>query len=56
MVEGFVRRWQLEVTFEEARRHLGIETQRALRSSFYSRFVLFFTKRDIIIIEGCLSY
>jgi hypothetical protein len=24
----FVRRWQLEVTFEEARRHLGIETQR----------------------------
>jgi DDE superfamily endonuclease len=24
----FVRRWQLEVTFEEARRHLGLETQR----------------------------
>jgi hypothetical protein len=24
----FVRRWQLEVTFEEARRHLGMETQR----------------------------
>jgi hypothetical protein len=24
----FVRRWQLEVTFEETRRHLGIETQR----------------------------
>jgi DDE superfamily endonuclease len=24
----FVRRWQLEVTFEEVRRHLGIETQR----------------------------
>lgn len=24
----FVRRWQLEVTFEEAHRHLGIETQR----------------------------
>jgi hypothetical protein len=24
----FVLRWQLEVTFEEARRHLGIETQR----------------------------
>ena len=24
----FVRRWQLEVTFEEARRHLGVETQR----------------------------
>jgi hypothetical protein len=24
----FIRRWQLEVTFEEARRHLGVETQR----------------------------
>lgn len=24
----FVQRWQLEVTFEEARRHLGMETQR----------------------------
>ncbi len=28
IVEWFVRRWQTEVTFEEARRHLGIETQR----------------------------
>ena len=24
----FVRRWQVEVTFQEAREHLGIETQR----------------------------
>lgn len=28
IIEPFVERWQLEVTFEEARRHLGIETQR----------------------------
>jgi hypothetical protein len=28
LVEWFVMRWQLEVTFEEARRHLGVETQR----------------------------
>lgn len=28
IVNWFVRRWQLEVTFEEARRHLGLETQR----------------------------
>jgi DDE superfamily endonuclease len=27
-VEWFVRRWQLEVTYEEARAHLGVETQR----------------------------
>ena len=24
----FIRRWQIEVTFEEARAHLGMETQR----------------------------
>ena len=28
ILTGFVQRWQLEVTFEEARRHLGMETQR----------------------------
>jgi hypothetical protein len=28
ILEWFVRRWQIEVTFEEVRRHLGMETQR----------------------------
>lgn len=28
IVRFFVRRWQLEVTFAEVRRHLGVETQR----------------------------
>jgi hypothetical protein len=28
IVGWFVQRWQLEVTFEEARAHLGVETQR----------------------------
>lgn len=28
ILEWFVRRWQMEVTFEEARTHLGMETQR----------------------------
>jgi hypothetical protein len=28
IVERFTRRWQVEVTFEETRAHLGIETQR----------------------------
>ncbi len=28
IAEWFVLRWQLEVTFEEGRRHLGVETQR----------------------------
>lgn len=28
IVTWFVQRWQVEVTFEESRRHLGVETQR----------------------------
>jgi hypothetical protein len=28
MLTWFVRRWTIEVTFEEARAHLGMETQR----------------------------
>jgi hypothetical protein len=28
ILEWFVRRWQMEVTFQEARKHLGMETQR----------------------------
>jgi len=28
IIERFVRRWSIESTFEEARRHLGMETQR----------------------------
>lgn len=28
IIESFVERWQLESTFEECRRHLGVETQR----------------------------
>jgi hypothetical protein len=28
IVEWFVMRWQVEVTYEKARRHLGVETQR----------------------------
>lgn len=28
IIEDFVCRWQIEVTFKEARRHLGMETQR----------------------------
>jgi hypothetical protein len=28
MIQDFMKRWSLEVTFEESRAHLGIETQR----------------------------
>src|SRR5215204_979221 len=28
ILTGFVRRWRMEVTFEEARAHMGLETQR----------------------------
>jgi hypothetical protein len=32
ILQWFVSRWQLEVTFQDARAHLGIETQRQQRS------------------------
>ncbi len=28
IIEWFIKRWQVEVTFSEARRHLGVETNR----------------------------
>ena len=37
IVHGFVRRWQLEVTFEEVRAHLGVETQRQWSKSAIAR-------------------
>lgn len=33
----FIRRWQIEVTFEEARAHLGMETQRQWSASAIAR-------------------
>lgn len=33
IVSWFVQRWSVEVTFQEARAHLGMETQRQLRKS-----------------------
>jgi hypothetical protein len=33
VLSWFVRRWQMEVTFEEARAHLGMETQRRQRGA-----------------------
>jgi len=37
ILDCFVRRWQVEVTFEEARAHLGIETQRQWSSKAIAR-------------------
>ena len=37
IVEWFIRRWQVEVTFEESRRHLGIETNRNWSSKAINR-------------------
>jgi len=46
VVDFFIRRWTVEVTFEEARAHLGVETQRqwsdrAIRRSTPALFALF---------------
>ena len=37
ILECFVQRWQVEVTFEEARAHLGVETQRQWSSKAIAR-------------------
>ena len=37
ILEWFTRRWQIEVTFEEVRRHLGLETQRQWSSLAIAR-------------------
>jgi len=37
IVEIFVQRWNIEVTFEEVRRHLGVETQRQWSDQAISR-------------------
>ena len=37
MLAWFVRRWTMEVTFEEARAHLGIETQRQWKDRAIAR-------------------
>jgi hypothetical protein len=37
ILELFTRRWQVEVTFEEARAHLGLETQRQWNSKAIQR-------------------
>lgn len=39
IVECYVRRWSIEVTFEEARRHLGIETLRNRTGNAINRSV-----------------
>ena len=41
IVECYVRRWSIEVTFEEARRHLGIETLRNRTHNAVNRSVPF---------------
>lgn len=37
ILEHYMQRWQVEVTFEEARRHLGFETQRQWSDSAIAR-------------------
>jgi hypothetical protein len=37
IIAWFVRRWQMETTFEEVRRHLGVETQRQWTDKAISR-------------------
>ena len=62
IVSYFIQRWQLEVTFEESRAHLGIETQRQWNDKAIARttpaiFALFslvtLMAHQIIDTDGC---
>ena len=50
IVECYVRRWSIEVTFEEARRHLGIETLRNRTHNAVNRSVPFLLSLYSLII------
>ena len=53
----FVRRWQVEVTFQEAREHLGIETQRQWSDRAIARTTpcLLALFSIVTLMAGCLS-
>lgn len=55
-IEVFVSRWKIEVTFEESRRHLGIETQRQWADKSISRITpCIFASYSIINLMGLES-
>ena len=71
IIEWFVLRWQLEVTFEEVRAHLGIETQRQwselaiVRSTpcllaLFSLVTLFahhlLQGQELVVVHGRMTY
>jgi DDE superfamily endonuclease len=57
IVGWFVRRWQVEVTFQEAREHLGIETQRQWSDRAIARTTpcLLALFSIVTLMAGCLS-
>jgi len=56
IVECYTRRWCIEVTFEEARRHLGVETLRNRTSSAISRSVpMLFALFSLIVVWFTLN-
>ena len=57
IVGWFVRRWQVEVTFQEARAHLGVETQRQWSDRAIARTTpcLLALFSIVTLMAGCLS-
>lgn len=57
IIEGYVERWSLEVTFEESRRHLGMETQRQWSDEAVERTTpIILASYSIIILMGWELY
>lgn len=57
MVTWFVQRWQVEVTFQEVRTHLGVETQRQWADLAIARttLALFGLSTVVTLLAHCLS-
>lgn len=57
IIEQFVSRWNLEVTFRESREHLGVETQRQWSDKAIARTtpILFSLYSLVLLIADCLN-
>ena len=56
VVEAFVSRWSIEVTFKESREHLGIETQRQWSEQAINKETpILFGLYSIVVLYGMKS-
>jgi hypothetical protein len=55
IITEFVKRWAIEVTFREAREHLGIETQRQWSNKAIARELLLYYFLQVVQKEDLIE-